>query len=407
MKKKVILGLVLVSMLFLISGCSDSPPDLNEMKEDLIGKSIEDVRENFFFKQAITEIPITKDNLKKLKIIKRQTNEENTNDKVFTEITLAQDGVKVIGEVNLIYNRYNEGWMLDEVNEVPNSFAYKPVSAPKKDIVKDSLVNTEVKVFDHGAWRIKENEIKNIEIVDRSTNLENKKDNVIVQLDLKNQLAEAHGKLKLFYSFKPGWKLSKVRTEDKFDYSLTDQANLEERLAKDLIGEKFSWKLFHNWTIMKGEIKKLRVYKKQIRSNGKYRTLFTDIKLASSKRKIEGKLKVDYIYSSGSWKIDNVKSLEDFEISYIPQSKEEIKERFLGDSVTINEKEWQVNEETIFEFKIIDRNIKGGIEKVKIYLKLKSDNSYLEGEVKHLYEFEDNWKLEDIEIIDEFKETKK
>ena len=102
---------------------SNAPADKQEIASEIISL------DTFFVKYNLS--------LSDFNIIKRQTNEDQKTDFVWVSITGSNDSFDYVSEYKLTYNKYNDGWLLDEWEQL--SSAYFPKYEPDIEITKPLL----------------------------------------------------------------------------------------------------------------------------------------------------------------------------------------------------------------------------------------------------------------------------
>ena len=138
--KRLLLVLLLIFAVCLTCGCtkeaeaiahttdntkmSNAPADKQEIASEIISL------DTFFVKYNLS--------LSDFNIIKRQTNEDQKTDFVWVSITGSNDSFDYVSEYKLTYNKYNDGWLLDEWEQL--SSAYFPKYEPDIEITKQELL---------------------------------------------------------------------------------------------------------------------------------------------------------------------------------------------------------------------------------------------------------------------------
>lgn len=161
-----IYGLVVLGLfiMFYLCGCSPSSKSEDDIFSDLINDSR-------FFPYYNETTPTD------YKIIKRQTNAKEKQDIVYIGVEGNNDNIKYYILYQMIYNLYNEGWILDDIKEYnKNEWTVVPTKG-----VNDTLVQESLREF------IQLNDNDKILISEHTTNLQEKVDLVSLSVE-KNHL---------------------------------------------------------------------------------------------------------------------------------------------------------------------------------------------------------------------------
>lgn len=130
MKRNTLLGILLIFLFtcVLLYGCNNTK-DETELVEELKGS------EAFYLPDG-TEI-------KEFSIIKRLTDEDEKTDKVYIQVDVENPDIFQSRAYIMNYTQYNEGWMLDSIEEYweDNYWAVQAKTKPSAEIVIEELVD--------------------------------------------------------------------------------------------------------------------------------------------------------------------------------------------------------------------------------------------------------------------------
>ncbi|KXS40203.1 MAG: hypothetical protein AWU54_2054 [Candidatus Frackibacter sp. T328-2] len=216
MKRKAIILLSLV-VIMLISGVvqAKAPVSMEQIKKDLVGKEIKEYTEQINYYETKTyKLKITKNNIKDMKMIKSQTRDMQY--KVFINMTLinSRNEGLVNVDLKLLYNKYDQGWILDEISK-DSKIDYIPTKTISKDRAKNYIQGEPFFVVEYPI-RASEENIKSLKIIKRKTDLDKKLDSFLISLALDNGHVSGVGLIKLVYRF------------DKGEWSIYDRGVVQE-----------------------------------------------------------------------------------------------------------------------------------------------------------------------------------
>jgi len=263
---------------------------------------------------------INENNIKDIEIVRRQTNKKDKNDKSFIRVTLVDGGIQSEGELKLTYNYYDKGgWVLDDVSKnLDKNFSYTLIGGINEAQIKESLINQNINIgewygsigFWNRLWSLNKDEISKIDIVEQNTDINQKTDEVIINLRLKNEMLKVSGNLKLIYVFNHDhWKIEKIELINDFDHEFVNDRSMDiEQVKKDIVNHEFSYNVFSKWKINEGQVRDLKVIDQKINDKGKKRLIIAQIKLEYDKKLFVGEFKIiyDYIPIDG-WRLSTIK----------------------------------------------------------------------------------------------------
>lgn len=130
MKKHRILFILLCStMCLLLAGCAEKTADESQLRADLYSN-------NMFSKYA-NELDME---ITSLEILKRQTTTESKTDKAWVMIEAASNAVKGTMYYVMTYNLYNDGWLLESVEDDEiDSWRFVPLRGVSDDMIANDL----------------------------------------------------------------------------------------------------------------------------------------------------------------------------------------------------------------------------------------------------------------------------
>lgn len=228
MKKKILTMIILGTFVLLLAGCSKT------VNEEQMQKDLESYNKD--------EILNEDEEIKKLVVDKRKTEKDKDIDKIWCTMITENLGISYEKEIVLEYGLYEKGkWVLDSV-EVNDSkdWIVKPVKGVSKERVIETLSDENLWV-DDSEWLTKRKDIKKLNIEEQKTDLEKKRDKVVVSVQLASAVEIVEGQLEISYEFDytDNWEIKEVKTLGEL--KSTDNKIAEELSEEVLISAIAEW----------------------------------------------------------------------------------------------------------------------------------------------------------------------
>jgi len=174
--KKIILVVYTSLVLCMLMACSKSSVSQRQIEEDILSQ--EEIQ-NCFTTDFVSSSKIE---LTEVEILKRQTNIEEKEDKIYCDIQMKNKYFSATLNAEVFYGYYDEGgWLIDEFNV--NDLTIEPIKAPDKELVFDYLIreidstdNTYMKVdclYEEKEYELNYGELSSNDIVLNSDNTAN------------------------------------------------------------------------------------------------------------------------------------------------------------------------------------------------------------------------------------------
>lgn len=129
MKNRIIFILLCSAMCLLLAGCTEKTADESQLKANLYS--------NNMFSRYANELDME---ITSLEILKRQTTTESKTDKAWVMIEAASNAVKGTMYYVMTYNLYNDGWLLESVQETDSdSWLFTPLKGVEDDVLNSYL----------------------------------------------------------------------------------------------------------------------------------------------------------------------------------------------------------------------------------------------------------------------------
>lgn len=224
MRRKYLMILPMALLMTLFTGCS------NVANEKQIKTDLEQYEE--------TDVIKDDEKIEEIAIDKRQTDEDKKTDTVWCTITTQDSEISYQKECVLTYNLDKQKkWTLADVDvNDSDEWVKEPLKGIDEEAISLSLNEETVKV-DDTEWYIEESEIKKISIDKQDTDIEQKKDTVLVSLTLESPVQKAEGQLEISYHFEDEWEIDSLTEKKSFtaqDIEGTALNATEESLIEEL-----------------------------------------------------------------------------------------------------------------------------------------------------------------------------
>lgn len=190
-----------------------------------------------------------------------------------------------------------------------------------EDIKKD-LVGKSFNAVGWIDWKIEENEIVDLEILEKNQISENEL-KYVVRVKIVSYETQSTIALAIEYrNGRYGWYLNKVEKNNEskpMEFVIGDFNPTPERVAKDLIKQYFGYQPSRYWTILDNELKKIGLYSNREKINDTKYIIYAQVVLADDEMQISGDLEIIYIKKTTGWKLYDTKRVEDFEVKYLKE----------------------------------------------------------------------------------------
>ena len=288
MRRKYLMILPMALLMTLFTGCSNVANE-KQIKTDL---------------EQYEETNVIKDNekIEEIAIDKRQTDEDKKTDTVWCTITTQDSEMSYQKECVLTYNLDKQKkWTLADV-DVNDSDEW--VKEPLKGIDEEAIslsLNEETVNVDDTEWYIEESEIKKISIDKQDTDIEQKKDTVLVSLTLESPVQKAEGQLEISYHFEDDWEIDSLAEKKSFtaqDIEGTALNATEKSLTEELVQSEI--KLDNdesNISIEKENISNFKIVNENTEDKGTFKTFECTATITKPTAVFQIEANICYLYS--------------------------------------------------------------------------------------------------------------
>jgi hypothetical protein len=227
---KYLLGVLCASMLLLFAACGNAAITSEaEMQADV------EIATNYdYYKNG--EV------IDNFEILERETDHEYGDDNAIVRVESHDDSASYIRLFDISYSFYEEhGWLCDNVVPVEeDKWASTPLAGVSEEAIKASLDGLRVKIGGD-EWNISEDDIEDVTVGTRDTNLEGKSDTVAVTLSVTTEVLLATGELELEFNYDDGWEYEDYSVITPFESSYQqgkDPQLTNETLISDISKQK-------------------------------------------------------------------------------------------------------------------------------------------------------------------------
>ncbi len=288
MRRKYLMILPMALLMTLFTGCSNVANE-KQIKTDL---------------EQYEETNVIKDNekIEEIAIDKRQTDENKKTDTVWCTITTQDSEISYQKECVLTYNLDKQKkWTLADVDvNDSDEWVKEPLKGIDEEAISLSLNDETVKV-DDTEWYIEESEIKKISIDKQDTDIEQKKDTVLVSLTLESPVQKAEGQLEISYHFEDDWEIDSLAEKKSFtaqDIEGTALNATEKSLTEELVQSEI--KLDNdesNISIEKENISNFKIVNENTEDKGTFKTFECTATITKPTAVFQIEANIGYLYS--------------------------------------------------------------------------------------------------------------
>lgn len=288
MRRKYLMILPMALLMTLFTGCS------NVANEKQIKTDLEQYEE--------TDVIKDDEKIEEIAIDKRQTDEDKKTDTVWCTITTQDSEISYQKECVLTYNLDKQKkWTLADVDvNDSDEWVKEPLKGIDEEAISLSLNDETVKV-DDTEWYIEESEIKKISIDKQDTDIEQKKDTVLVSLTLESPVQKAEGQLEISYHFEDEWEIDSLAEKKSFtaqDIEGTAINATEKSLTEELVQSEI--KLDNdesNISIEKENISNFKIVNENTEDKGTFKTFECTSTITKPTAVFQIAANIGYLYS--------------------------------------------------------------------------------------------------------------
>lgn len=183
--------------LFVMSGCTNVP------KEKQIIEDLKDYGQKDLLSDG--------EEIVDLSIEDRQTDKERKTDYVTCAVTTKKEEVSYEKQIIVEYHLYDQGWEIDYVTvNISSEWVISPLKGVSEERIAKTIVGEKIELTDGDTWEINDGEVSNVSITNQETNLEEKKDKVFVEIELKGLVEILKVEVILDYTFDENWEISSI-----------------------------------------------------------------------------------------------------------------------------------------------------------------------------------------------------
>lgn len=288
MRRKYLMILPMALLMTLFTGCS------NVANEKQIKTDLEQYEE--------TDVIKDDEKIEEIAIDKRQTDEDKKTDTVWCTITTQDSEISYQKECVLTYNLDKQKkWTLADVDvNDSDEWVKEPLKGIDEEAISLSLNDETVKV-DDTEWYIEESEIKKISIDKQDTDIEQKKDTVLVSLTLESPVQKAEGQLEISYHFEDEWEIDSLAEKKSFttqDIEGTALNATKKSLTEELVQSEI--KLDNdesNISIEKENISNFKIVNENTEDKGTFKTFECTATITKPTAVFQIAANIGYLYS--------------------------------------------------------------------------------------------------------------
>ncbi len=283
----------------------------SEEMTDMLGNS------NIYFfkhKRGFEKSDIESINIKEINTLENQLAQQADialilNDKT-SKVEISMKATFVFGNGG---NGSDYGWYVDGYDFI--EYKNTVVGGVNDSLVKNSLVENRIYApsdnYNENYFRVDDiSQISKLTIVNSNTKLEEKTDEVEVNIEVKKENIQLSGSLILIYRYYDdrGWALRDINTKNgaKFTVKMIKEFNVDiDKIKSDLIGQEISyysgWYNTKRWTISSDNMKNVKFIESSYGDEGKQIDVLCEITLEDDDSIVYGNVTISYALENNSW----------------------------------------------------------------------------------------------------------
>lgn len=303
MIRKYLLLIMLIFTFMALSACGNKP------KEDMVKEDLKNYLDEKFDEEEMIEV---------IEITDSYTNEESKEKDFYCKVNSNDGEISYEKYFIATYKKYDKnGWILEEVEENKiTEWTREPLVGLSESLLRRLLNGIFVEANEE-SWCIEETNIKDIVIKEQNTDLEAKKDEILVELIIEDEVAEASGELNINFTFDDEWKIESISGEGNFITTIKPEKELKIT-AEDIISliegkrnsidrERKNGEVYiitsttDTITIDKGEISDLIIESHESENKRKHQIYYGKFSLVRPNASYNFSFRVCYAYIFGEW----------------------------------------------------------------------------------------------------------
>lgn len=290
MKKKISILVILCCMMFL-TACS------SKLSDEKISETVT---------PEIKKVIAESENIDSIEVIEITTNDE-TKDTVADIKVVTNDGVIEYTRyytTRYIYTEEKE-WYLGSLSEsTTENTIIRPISGVTEAMIINSLDNCLVDV-EGEKWKIKKSKVKDLSIIEQTTELETMSDVVVVSFSIDDAVQQASGQMYLKYAFNEKWELSEYREKTNFIAETKPECELEittELIMSAIEGKEIDIKndiySYQTIAISKDNISNMEICDEKVTNKGRNIVVLCKCELKVGFVTMEMNFEIPYYYEN-------------------------------------------------------------------------------------------------------------
>ncbi|MEI7885119.1 MAG: hypothetical protein WCI30_07185 [Clostridia bacterium] len=147
-----------------------------------------------------------------VEVLRHNGNRLQGTDSVTLQLIIIEQGMQLRGKLQATYLVEDNVWQLQKLTMIGDNFIRQVANSITADEIKASFLGITIPINEKNSWALaKIEEIKELEIITKKTNLSKGTERLQLIIVLENSTALANVKLNCNYTFKDGqWKLANV-----------------------------------------------------------------------------------------------------------------------------------------------------------------------------------------------------
>lgn len=298
--------LIFILLLSLVA-CGDSTPSEKVIMEDL----------DTYFKDYLG----SENEIESVEVEKSKTDDDLGYYTAWVRANSKNEEKEVEEVYVMTYEKFDKEYLIYDIYlDSDSEIKVSPLKGADEEDIRVALRDVKIDLEDGETWTLTKDVIDEIEIEDQNTDLESKKDKVLVSVKGQSGLMKASGKINLDFVFNKngnyGWDLDGYKVAEKFETEVDSEEDLKLE-AKDfeekLLGQTLTYGDGYVLEIKNEDLENLKISEPEISENGtvKNYNFETTFDKGLATLKVDGN--ITYRYDKmGGWTEENFEYFGEF-----------------------------------------------------------------------------------------------
>lgn len=249
-----------------------------------------------------------------IEILQRNTEKDAKTDTIYCKVDSSSSDAAYQKYYVVLYHLYDDGWGFESINfDKMDQWSSEPLTGANDEMIYTAIIG-ETFAIDGENWYIEERNVGEIKIVDRNTQLDQKKDTVTASVELLSDVLMAHGEIQVDFLYKEGWIINNFQITESFTSSY--QAGKELEVSdNELVMAMVNVPLYFNensygkeqvLSVMQNEVSNFVISDSLVSNKGTCKTYNCSFVLNKEVAAFSVDVAILYQYSMNGWSVTEV-----------------------------------------------------------------------------------------------------